>query len=78
MASNTVAQFAAELKVPPQLLIEQLRAAGLDRKAEADALTEEDKARQRVSKAHGNSGAVLARFERGLPGQAVGNEVEIS
>lgn len=32
----------------------------------------------KVSKAHGNSGAVLARFERGLPGQAVGSEVEIS
>ena len=32
----------------------------------------------RVSKAHGNSGAVLVRFERGLPGQAIGTEVEIS
>ncbi|MCX6769985.1 MAG: 50S ribosomal protein L35ae [Candidatus Micrarchaeota archaeon] len=31
----------------------------------------------KISKAHGNSGAVLARFERGLPGQAVGTEVEI-
>ncbi|MCX8174805.1 MAG: 50S ribosomal protein L35ae [Candidatus Micrarchaeota archaeon] len=32
----------------------------------------------RISKAHGNSGAVLARFEKGLPGQAIGAEVEIS
>jgi len=32
----------------------------------------------KVSKAHGNSGAVLARFDKGLPGQAVGTEVEIS
>lgn len=32
----------------------------------------------KVSKAHGNSGAVLARFERGLPGQAIGTEVEIA
>jgi large subunit ribosomal protein L35Ae len=32
----------------------------------------------RVSKAHGNSGAVLARFEKGLPGQALGTEVEIA
>ncbi len=31
-----------------------------------------------VSKAHGNSGAVLVRFERGLPGQAIGTEVDIS
>jgi len=32
----------------------------------------------KVSKAHGNSGAVLVRFEKGLPGQAIGTEVEIS
>ncbi len=32
----------------------------------------------KVSKAHGNSGAVLARFGKGLPGQAIGTEVEIS
>ena len=32
----------------------------------------------KVSKAHGNSGAVLARFEKGLPGQAIGTEVDIS
>jgi len=32
----------------------------------------------KVSKAHGNSGAVLARFDKGLPGQAIGTEVEIS
>jgi large subunit ribosomal protein L35Ae len=31
----------------------------------------------KVSKAHGNSGAVLVRFEKGLPGQAIGTEVEI-
>ncbi len=32
----------------------------------------------KVSKAHGNSGAVLVRFGKGLPGQAIGTEVEIS
>jgi large subunit ribosomal protein L35Ae len=32
----------------------------------------------KVSKAHGNSGAVLARFEKGLPGQALGCDVEVS
>ncbi|MFA4983551.1 MAG: 50S ribosomal protein L35ae, partial [Candidatus Micrarchaeia archaeon] len=32
----------------------------------------------KVSKAHGNSGAVLARFDKGLPGQAIGTEVEIA
>ena len=32
----------------------------------------------KINKAHGNSGAVLARFDKGLPGQAIGTEVEIS
>lgn len=31
-----------------------------------------------VSKAHGNAGAVLVRFDKGLPGQAIGTEVEIA
>ncbi len=55
MPSNTVSQFAAELKVPPQLLLEQLRAAGVNKKAEGDTLTEEDKARllESLRKAHG-------------------------
>lgn len=32
----------------------------------------------KVAKAHGNSGAVRAIFERGLPGQAIGTKVTIS
>jgi len=31
----------------------------------------------KVSKSHGNSGAVLAIFEKGLPGQALGTKVEV-
>ena len=31
----------------------------------------------KVSAAHGNSGAVRALFERGLPGQAIGKEVKV-
>jgi translation initiation factor IF-2 len=55
MPSNTVAQFATELKVPPQLLLEQLRAAGVVKHAETDALSEEDKARllDSLRRAHG-------------------------
>lgn len=30
-----------------------------------------------VSKVHGNKGAVLVKFEKGLPGQALGTDVEI-
>jgi large subunit ribosomal protein L35Ae len=31
----------------------------------------------KVSAAHGNSGAVRALFEKGLPGQAIGKHVRI-
>ncbi|MBM3309490.1 MAG: 50S ribosomal protein L35ae [Candidatus Altiarchaeales archaeon] len=30
-----------------------------------------------VTRIHGNSGAVVARFEKGLPGQALGTAIEI-
>jgi len=30
-----------------------------------------------VSKAHGNKGALLVIFEKGLPGQSLNNEVEV-
>ncbi len=57
MQSNTVAQFAAELKVAPALLLEQLRAAGVDKHGENDGLTEADKARllDALRKAHGGA-----------------------
>jgi translation initiation factor IF-2 len=55
MASTTVAQFATELRLPPQLLLEQLRAAGVVKKAESDSLSEDDKSRllDSLRKAHG-------------------------
>ncbi len=31
----------------------------------------------KISKSHGNGGAVLARFDSGLPGQAVGTKIEV-
>ncbi len=31
----------------------------------------------KIVKAHGRTGAVLARFNKGLPGQAIGTEIEI-
>ncbi|MCA1926070.1 MAG: translation initiation factor IF-2 [Thiobacillus sp.] len=39
-----VEQFAQELKLPPQLLLEQLKAAGVDKNDAADSVTEADKA----------------------------------
>jgi len=33
---------------------------------------------EQISSAHGNSGAVRALFEKGLPGQSLGTEVKIA
>lgn len=43
MSTNTVAEFANELKKSPDILIEQLKAAGVRIVTHADALTESDK-----------------------------------
>jgi len=43
MSSNTVAEFATELKKSPETLLDQLKAAGVGKAAPSDALTELDK-----------------------------------
>ena len=43
MSSNTVAEFATELKKSPETLLDQLKAAGVGKAAPSDALTESDK-----------------------------------
>ncbi|MBL8364984.1 MAG: translation initiation factor IF-2 associated domain-containing protein, partial [Comamonas sp.] len=43
MSSNTVAEFASELKKTPEVLLEQLKSAGVVKSSPADALTEADK-----------------------------------
>jgi translation initiation factor IF-2 len=43
MTSNTVAELAAELNKPTNLLLEQLSAAGVSKKSETDAVSEADK-----------------------------------
>ena len=43
MSSNTVAEFASELKKSSDTLLEQLRSAGVEKSAASDALTETDK-----------------------------------
>jgi len=59
MAQTSVAQFASELKVPPSVLLEQLRAAGVDKKMPDDSLSESDKSRllEHLRKAHGSADA---------------------
>jgi translation initiation factor IF-2 len=55
MAQTSVAQFASELKVPPSVLLEQLRAAGVEKKQADDALSEQDKSRllEYLRRSHG-------------------------
>ncbi|HWD22725.1 MAG TPA: translation initiation factor IF-2 [Burkholderiales bacterium] len=57
MAQTSVAQFASELKVPPSVLLEQLRAAGVDKKQPDDALSDQDKSRllDYLRRAHGSA-----------------------
>ncbi len=56
-AQMSVAQFAAELKMPPVALIEQLAKAGVVKKASTDTLTEQDKTRllEFLRKSHGET-----------------------
>ena len=56
MTSTTVAQFAAELKMPADVLLEQLKSAGVSKTSEADAVTEADKGKllESLRKAHGS------------------------
>ena len=56
MTSTTVAQFAAELKMPADVLLEQFKSAGVSKISEADAVTEADKGKllESLQKAHGS------------------------
>ncbi|MBB3176291.1 translation initiation factor IF-2 [Variovorax sp. Sphag1AA] len=45
MSSTTVAEFAHELKKTPEILLDQLKSAGVPKAAASDALTESDKQR---------------------------------
>ncbi len=55
MAQSSVTQFAGVLKVPPQVLLEQLRAAGVNKQLAEDVLSEQDKTRllDYLRKSHG-------------------------
>src|SRR3979411_3155430 len=59
MAHTSVAQFASELKVPPSVLLEQLRAAGVDKRVPEDSLTDTDKSRllEYLRRPHGSAEA---------------------
>jgi len=55
MAQTSVTQFAGELQVPPSVLLEQLKAAGVHKHQAEDTLSEQDKTRllEYLRKVHG-------------------------
>ena len=57
--SNTVAEFAAELKKSPETLLEQLNQAGMAKSSAADLVTDADKQRllSHLQASHGTAGA---------------------
>ena len=59
MGQMSVAQFASELKMPAGVLLEQLQKAGVDKHAEHDQLSEQDKARllDYLRRSHGEGAA---------------------
>lgn len=65
MATNNVAQFAAELNMPSDVLLKQLRDAGVDKNSADDILSKEDKDK-------------LLSFLRGLHGSPSGEKRKIS
>ncbi|MDD4912047.1 MAG: translation initiation factor IF-2 [Sideroxydans sp.] len=58
MGKMNVAQFAGELGLPVELLLEQLQSAGVEKKADVDVISEQDKAKllEHLRTAHGGSG----------------------
>src|SRR5690606_28290800 len=57
MPSNTVTQFADELKMPAEVLLDQLRSAGVELKSVNDEVTDADKGRllESLRRAHGTN-----------------------
>jgi translation initiation factor IF-2 len=58
MASNNVAQFATELKMPADLLLTQLRSAGVEKSSTSDPLSKDDKDKllTHLRRTHGAAG----------------------
>ncbi len=57
MASNNVAQFATELKMPADLLLTQLRSAGVEKGSTSDVLSKDDKDKllEHLRRSHGTT-----------------------
>ena len=57
MAATNVSQFATELKMPVEVLLEQLAKAGVNKKGSADPLADQDKAKllEYLRRSHGDA-----------------------
>jgi translation initiation factor IF-2 len=57
MASNNVAQFATELKMPADILLTQLRSAGVEKRSASDPLSKDDKDKllEHLRRTHGTA-----------------------
>jgi len=66
MGKMNVAQFAAELGLPVELLLEQLQAAGVAKKQEIDPVSEKDKAKllEHLRSAHGSNTSKITLTRR--------------
>ncbi|MBR9699361.1 50S ribosomal protein L35ae [Candidatus Woesearchaeota archaeon] len=70
-------------KSPNQMIVsvsgvdDMKKAAGLVGKKVSWTNTKGNSISGKISGAHGNSGAVKAIFEKGMPGQCLGNKVKI-
>src|SRR5512135_491035 len=66
MAKMNVAQFAGELGLPVELLLEQLQAAGVAKQKDSDSISEQDKAQllEHLRTAHGGAKAKKVTLTR--------------
>lgn len=64
--SNSVKEFASELNLTPERLLEQLKAAGVDKKTSSDSLTQKDKQQllAHLKQSHGESAGVKITLSR--------------
>src|SRR5512146_698138 len=66
MGKMNVAQFAGELGLPVELLLEQLQSAGVSKKKDTDSISEQDKAQllEHLRSAHGGGKSKITLTRR--------------
>jgi hypothetical protein len=71
MGKMNVAQFAGELGLPVELLLEQLKSAGVSKQKDSDSISEQDKSQllEHLRSAHGGAskGKITRRWWKLLP-----------